>query len=198
MSGKLIRCICGEMYDPEAHATCPACGRPAPRQGEAPNTAPKPDPVSSGIPTWLWRAGGAALVVLVLAFGIRQLLGGGHTPTPDDHTTTSSSASSHTDSTSDSATDCASVAGTWRWFTGGSVQFTSDGKVFYATTPGGHAVTGGTWTCDAASGAYTVTWAKGFIDSLKLSDNGQHLQGSDNKGVQVSGARDDQAPEGSP
>ncbi len=84
MTGKLIRCVCGNLYDPAQHANCPACDRayqpPPQTKGSAkvtagtasktPAVAPVRGKATTRPPGWVWKglgmaAGGMALLYLL-------------------------------------------------------------------------------------------------------------------------------------
>lgn len=192
MNGKLIRCICGNVYDPEGLGACPSCGRShdAPVPPEPPSAPYRNQPR-------LWWIGGGALALLVIAFGVKQIIGAAVTtntaPGDGGHTVTSDSpkvaANTVSPPVTDAAGDCAAVVGNWHWFTGGYVRFTGDGWALYATTPGGQALASAHWTCDAPTGKYTVFWPNGFTDMLSLAGDGHSLSGTNNVGVAISGMR---------
>jgi hypothetical protein len=89
MAGKVIRCECGVLFDTDEHSTCPSCGTP-PRAGPAtgePSGESAAGAAGPAVPSraqrpWLIYAGAAAIVILVVAFGVRALLdaGGGSAP----------------------------------------------------------------------------------------------------------------------
>lgn len=79
MTGKLIRCLCGNMYDPARYQACPECGRPAVKQPSPKlNDAPQPSPApadqppaarpTAGIPGWAWKACAIAAGILVVTY----------------------------------------------------------------------------------------------------------------------------------
>ncbi|MGA8259028.1 MAG: tetratricopeptide repeat protein [Arenicellales bacterium] len=84
---------------------------------------------------------------------------------------------------------CDGVLGKWDWFNGGTVTFSEDKRAAFdpgsTGLPHGH----GTWTCDAASGIYSITWAPGFVDTFTLSADGNTLSGRNTTGIQISGTR---------
>lgn len=87
------------------------------------------------------------------------------------------------------AEPCRSILGEWGWFLGGKVNFSQDAQARW--TPGAAAIppASGTWKCDPRSGAYTVNWQNGFVDTLRLSDDGAQLSGTSSTGVKVWGKR---------
>jgi hypothetical protein len=82
MTGKLIRCICGNLFDPARHENCPACDRvyqsPPQTKGNAevntrsasnePAVAPAQDRAVTRIPGWIWKGVGMAAGGLVLLY----------------------------------------------------------------------------------------------------------------------------------
>lgn len=195
MTGKLIRCLCGHMYDPGHHQACPECGRPAAAESaskpvtEPPQPFPPPPTPASrpgtplSIPRWVWKGGGIALGVVVLAVVMKQFAG------DNDQTGVQTTAPVTTDTTLATTEKCAAVVGEWEWFTGGYVQFSDDGRAFFKPTADAPPALTATWTCDPGTGAYTVIWSHGFTDSLKLYDGNRVIQGTSNTGVDVSGKR---------
>ncbi|HEY2921601.1 MAG TPA: hypothetical protein VGK77_21665 [Candidatus Binatia bacterium] len=84
---------------------------------------------------------------------------------------------------------CNRIVGEWGWFIGGKVNFTPTNRAKWTPGAKGMQPASGSWTCDPRSGTYTVTWQNGFVDTLKLSDDGGQLSGTSSTGVKVSGTR---------
>lgn len=89
-----------------------------------------------------------------------------------------------------SADSCQKIVGNWKWFVGGTVEFTKDRTAKY-TPEGRSALPPGTasWTCDRKSKTYTVNWSNGYIDTLNLSPDGKTVTGTSTAGVVISGTR---------
>lgn len=205
MSGKLIRCLCGEMFDPAQHDSCPTCGRPAvpptPARNPAP-PAPPPaarapqataPPASAGgspaLPGWVWKAAAGVAVLSVLVFAATRFTTDDDAagPRPADAGMSRISTDMRERAAPDSR--CARIAGDWTWFTGGFVHFAADGKAFFKPTEDAPPAITANWTCDPADGSFSVAWAHGFTDVLRLYDDDQVLQGTNHTGVEVSGKR---------
>jgi hypothetical protein len=92
-------------------------------------------------------------------------------------------------SPSEAADPCQRILGEWGWFIGGKVSFTQNAQARWTSSSAGTPPASGTWSCDPRSGSYTVTWQNGFVDTLRLSDDGTRLNGTSSTGVKVSGRR---------
>ena len=74
MTGKLVRCVCGNLFDPARHENCPACDRayqpPPQTQGsaEVDTGSASRDRVATRIPGWVWKGLGMATGGLVLLY----------------------------------------------------------------------------------------------------------------------------------
>jgi hypothetical protein len=81
MTGKLVRCVCGNLFDPSQHANCPACDRayqPPQTKGseevaagtasKTPAVAPVRGRATTRPPAWLWKGLGIAAGGLVLLY----------------------------------------------------------------------------------------------------------------------------------
>jgi hypothetical protein len=77
---------------------------------------------------------------------------------------------------SEAADPCQRILGDWGWFIGGKVSFSQNPH----------------------SGTYTVKWQNGFVDTLRLSEDGAQLNGTSSTGVKVSGRRTPSAAGTSP
>jgi hypothetical protein len=90
---------------------------------------------------------------------------------------------------SEAADPCQRILGEWGWFIGGKVSFSQNAQAKWTPSSVGTPPASGTWSCDPRSGTYTVTWQNGFVDTLRLSDDGAQLSGTSSTGVKVSGRR---------
>ena len=90
---------------------------------------------------------------------------------------------------SEAADPCQKILGEWGWFIGGKVSFSQNAQAKWTPSSVGTPPASGTWSCDPRSGTYTVTWQNGFVDTLRLSDDGAQLSGTSSTGVKVSGRR---------
>ena len=89
---------------------------------------------------------------------------------------------------SEAADRCQRIVGEWGWFIGGKVSFSPNAQARW--TPGSATPpASATWTCDSHNETYTVTWQNGFVDTLRLSDDGAQLSGTSSSGVKVTGRR---------
>jgi hypothetical protein len=61
---------------------------------------------------------------------------------------------------SEAADPCQRILGDWGWFIGGKVSFSQNPH----------------------SGTYTVKWQNGFVDTLRLSEDGAQLNGTSSTG----------------
>ena len=77
---------------------------------------------------------------------------------------------------SEAADPCQRILGDWGWFIGGKVRFSQNPH----------------------SGTYTVKWQNGFVDTLRLSEDGAQLNGTSSTGVKISGRRTPSAAGTSP
>ncbi len=201
---RLIRCLCGNMYDPARYQTCPECGRPSNRSAAEPEpdasapdsggqsepvkskTAPKPvtGPAPTPLPSWIWKAVAGALGLLLLAFALKQFIG------DDEQQVRPAGADSTTATAPIAATSgCQDIVGKWRWFTGGFVAFAADQRAFFLPTEDAPPALTADWRCDSETLTYTLSWSHGFTDTLKLYQDGQMISGRNNTGVEVSGSR---------
>ena len=84
---------------------------------------------------------------------------------------------------------CERALGKWDWFNGGTVTFSEDKRAEFdpgsTGLPQGH----GTWSCNPASGFYSITWAPGFVDTFNISADGNALSGRNTTGIVISGTR---------
>jgi hypothetical protein len=90
---------------------------------------------------------------------------------------------------SEAADSCQKIVGEWGWFIGGKVTFSENAQARWTPGVKGTPPASGTWSCDSRSGTYTVNWQTGFVDTLKLSNDGRQLTGTSSTGVKVSGRR---------
>ena len=85
---------------------------------------------------------------------------------------------------------CVEIVGQWKWSVGGTVTFSEDHRGSYM--PGGQSAlppAQASWSCDAQSGTYSVNWSNGFIDTLRLSPDGNIVSGHSSSGVAIFGTR---------
>jgi hypothetical protein len=99
---------------------------------------------------------------------------------------------------SEAADQCHRIVGEWGWFIGGKVSFSSNAQAKWTPGTAGTPPASATWRCDPRNGTYTVTWQNGFVDTLRLSDDGAQLSGTSSTGVKVSGRRTSSAARTSP
>ena len=99
---------------------------------------------------------------------------------------------------SEAADSCQRIVGEWGWFIGGKVNFSPSAQAKWIPATAGTPPASASWTCDPRSGTYTVTWQNGFVDTLRLSDDGAQLSGTSSTGVKVSGSRTSSAARTSP
>jgi hypothetical protein len=74
---------------------------------------------------------------------------------------------------------CGKIPGNWAWFSGLTTVFRRDGT-------GSAGPYTATWTCENDN--VTIVWSHGYIDRLRLSRDGTHLQGT-NGFITVTGDR---------
>ncbi len=89
---------------------------------------------------------------------------------------------------------CERILGDWAWSIGGQVGFANGGRVSWS--PGSNAIppASGSWTCAPDTATYTVIWQNGFVDTLRVSADGNLVSGSSSTGAQVSGRRSGATP----
>ena len=90
---------------------------------------------------------------------------------------------------SEAADPCQRILGDWGWFIGGKVSFSQNAQAKWTPGSAGTPPASATWSCDPRSGTYTVKWQNGFVDTLRLSEDGAQLNGTSSTGVKVSGRR---------
>lgn len=76
---------------------------------------------------------------------------------------------------------CSGIIGQWRWLVGRRVVFSSGG-----TTQSSNGDSG-TWSC--AKGIVVATWKSGYIDTITISGDGQHLSITNSVGLRFSARR---------
>jgi hypothetical protein len=76
---------------------------------------------------------------------------------------------------------CQRMVGTWDWFVGGATVFASNGT--------GHNSLGLTFTWTCSNGTYVVSWSHGFVDRLRVSADGNSVDGSNQIGTHITGTR---------
>ncbi len=86
---------------------------------------------------------------------------------------------------------CEQYLGNWSWFIGGVVTMAPDGNAIWRrnrTDPFPTAI--GSWSCvDSKDNKIAISWPTGYVDTLRLSTDGQSVFGSSTNGVKVSGTR---------
>ena len=90
---------------------------------------------------------------------------------------------------SEAADPCQRILGDWGWFIGGKVSFSQNAQAKWTPSSVGTPPASATWSCDPRNGTYTVKWQNGFVDTLRLSEDGAQLNGTSSTGVKVSGRR---------
>lgn len=182
MSEKLIRCVCGSIYDPGLETGCPACGakpgakepkkpapKPVPKEPMTPeaitkeSAASKQDSVLS--PDLIWKA---VLLCGLLLGGIFIIhwLGTSHTSVPPTSTPmTSDSKAAVAKTTVDSALvgrwaqDVPNAQGVSRWMItikkDGTLSFTASGPLSPPPYTAVFEAEGGHWNIHAATNGWT-------------------------------------------
>lgn len=89
-------------------------------------------------------------------------------------------------------TDCSAIVGPWRWFIGGIATFEHDGSGHWKANPDAEVGLSADWTCDFATGLFTVTWQQGLVDTLAVTADDK-LSGENQHGVPVTAERHDPA-----
>lgn len=85
--------------------------------------------------------------------------------------------------------DCGSPVGSWDWPTGGVVTIEPGGQLAWAPAKGSAAVLTAAWTCDTKDGQIVITWPQGITDRLRLSGDGESLDGANDQGVALAARR---------
>jgi len=85
--------------------------------------------------------------------------------------------------------DCGSPIGKWDWPTGGVVTIVPGGQLSWAPVAGGPAVFTATWACDTNDGQIVIAWPQGITDRLRLSGDGERLDGANDRGVTLAARR---------
>jgi hypothetical protein len=87
-------------------------------------------------------------------------------------------------------TGCQRAVGIWRWFNGGTALICPDHRVL-GMRKKNKISNAGTWRClDHRTGRIEIRWTKGgWVDDLRLSQDGKKLKGKNQKGNPVSGTR---------
>jgi hypothetical protein len=75
---------------------------------------------------------------------------------------------------------CATLTGTWTWFTGAQLTFRDDGT-FLSTV-------NGRWERGTGDD-YVLRWENGYVDVVRLSSDGRRLSGQNKQGTAISGER---------
>ncbi len=76
---------------------------------------------------------------------------------------------------------CSGIIGQWRWLLGTSVVFTANGSNQRSSGDSG------TWSC--AKGIVVATWKSGYVDTITISPDGQHLSITNSAGLHFSARR---------
>jgi hypothetical protein len=86
---------------------------------------------------------------------------------------------------------CKEAIGTWSWFIGGTVTFTSNGVLSWKKNASDNLPTAlGSWKCvDDKSKTMTLHWPTGLADTVSLSPDRKSISGSNELGVQISGTK---------
>jgi hypothetical protein len=86
---------------------------------------------------------------------------------------------------------CRRIVGSWQWYTGdiaGVLTFGADQQVGASLARGSPPVLLGSWTCDGASGAYTISWQNQVIEQVTLGGDGRTASGSNNLNMPIRGS----------
>lgn len=85
---------------------------------------------------------------------------------------------------------CRRIVGTWQWYTAeiaGVLTFGDDQQVGASVARGVAPVLRGSWSCDEASGAYTIRWQNSVVEHVTLGDEGRTASGSNNLNMLIRG-----------
>ena len=83
---------------------------------------------------------------------------------------------------------CAEIIGFWAWFTDGVVNISANNTM--STTNDSQGTISGTWECTDVKGYFTLNWVNGtYVDTLRISEDGKSLSGTNQNGVQVTGTK---------
>jgi hypothetical protein len=98
-----------------------------------------------------------------------------------------------TDSAPDPALSdgCRRIVGSWQWYTGdiaGVLTFGADQQVGASLARGSPPLLLGSWTCDGASGAYTIRWQNRVIEQVTLGSDGRTASGFNNLNNPIRGS----------
>lgn len=85
--------------------------------------------------------------------------------------------------------ECGSPIGKWEWPTGGVVTIVPGGQLSWAPVADGPAVFTATWVCDMNDGQVVIAWPQGITDRLRLSGDGELLDGANDRGVMMMARR---------
>ncbi len=85
--------------------------------------------------------------------------------------------------------DCGSPIGKWDWPTGGVVTIVPGGQLAWTPVADGPAVFTATWACDTNDGQIVIAWPQGITDRLRLSGDGERLDGANDRGVTMTARR---------
>lgn len=88
-------------------------------------------------------------------------------------------------------TGCKEAVGTWSWFIGGTVTFTSSGVLSWKKNASDNIPTAlGTWECtDDRTKSMKLYWPTGLPDTVSISPDRKSISGSNELGVQISGTK---------
>ena len=78
------------------------------------------------------------------------------------------------------------IVGTWKWFSGHTNTFFTDGSSRCVHPTGG--VDSGSWQ-QAKGSLYALDWGTAYLDSLYMSANGTQLSGYNQQGAHVTGTK---------
>ncbi len=76
---------------------------------------------------------------------------------------------------------CSGIVGRWRWLLGTSVVFAANGSNQRSSGDSG------SWSC--AKGIVVATWKSGYVDTITISPDGQHLSITNSAGLHFSARR---------
>ena len=86
---------------------------------------------------------------------------------------------------------CGRIVGQWQWQTGdipGVLTFGANNEVSASVNASSSPVLRGTWTCDAATATFVITWPNGVVENLAMHADGSAISGRNNFGSPVTGS----------
>lgn len=86
---------------------------------------------------------------------------------------------------------CRRIVGSWQWYTAdisGVLTFGADRQVSASPDRGSPPVLLGSWACDGASGAYTISWQNQVTEKITLDDDGRTASGYNNLNMPIRGS----------